>query len=200
MISLLRRMAILALFILALLLAVQSRRAARLAAERDRYRQNTSALMAQVRRIRADSATLALDTHSLRLSIEEYERFRAADARKLRSMGIRIRRLEAAARHEVQVAAPLDAVVRDTVILRDTTPVVRQKVEMLSPHIALRGIIDDGRLKGRIRLPVTLHQAVWIEYKRRWIFWRRVKAIHQTIASDNPYVEIRYSEYIRIEK
>ena len=25
------------------------------------------------------------------------------------------------------------------------------------------------------------------------------KAIHQSISSDNPYVEIRYSEYIRIQ-
>ena len=62
---------------------------------------------------------------------------------------------------------------------------------MLTLHIELRG---------QIRIPVTLHQAVWIEYKRRWLFWKRVKAVHQTISSDNPYVEIRYSEYILLQK
>lgn len=47
--------------------------------------------------------------------------------------------------------------------------------------------------------PVMLRQAVWVEYKGWW-FWKRVKAVHQTISSDNPYAEIRYSEYICIRK
>ena len=69
---------------------------------------------------------------------------------------------------------------------------------MLTPHIELSGIIEDERLKGSIRIPVTLNQAVWVEY-RGWWFWKRVKALHQTISSDNPYVEIKYSEYIKIK-
>ena len=97
------------------------------------------------------------------------------------------------------MAGPIDAVIRDTVIVRDTVPVLRQRVEMITPHIRLAGIIEDNRLRGEIRVPVTLHQAVWVEYKGWW-FWRRVKAVHQTIASDNPYAEIRYSEYIQILK
>ena len=104
-------------------------------------------------------------------------------------MGVKIRKLEAAAKHRMEVAAPIDAIIRDTIIVRDTVPVAVQRVEMLTPHIQMRG---------EIRVPVTLSQAVWIEYKRRWIFWKRVKAVHQTISSDNPYVQIEYSEYIQI--
>ena len=142
---------------------------------------------------------MAVDVKSLRLTVDEYKRFRAEDAEQLKRLGVKIRNLEAAARHEIEVSGPIDAAVRDTVVIRDTVPVVRQKVEMLTPHIELRGLIEDGRLRGQIRVPVTLHQAVWIEYKRRWLFWKRVKAVHQTISSDNPYVEIKYSEYIRME-
>lgn len=69
---------------------------------------------------------------------------------------------------------------------------------MNTPHIRMRGIIEDGHLQGTINVPVTLRQAVWIEYKRRWIFWKRVKAVHQTITSDNPYVEMKYSECIQV--
>jgi len=71
---------------------------------------------------------------------------------------------------------------------------------MRTPHIELSGIIENDRLQGSIRVPVTLHQDVWIWYRRRWIFWKRVKAIHQTILSDSPYVEIKYSEYIQMNK
>ena len=67
------------------------------------------------------------------------------------------------------------------------------------PHIHFSGLIEENRLKGDIKIPVTLNQAVWVEYKGWW-FWKRVKAIRQTISSNNPYVEIRYSEYIKIDK
>lgn len=169
-----------------------------LKAERDRYRLNNTALLSEVKRLQVDSATMALDARTLQLTLDEYKQFRAEDAATIKRLGVRIRNLEAAARHEVEVAGPIDAVVRDTVIIRDTVPILRQKVEMLTPHIQLTGIIEDNRLRGEIRVPVTLHQAVWLEY-RGWWFWKRVKAVHQTISSDNPYVEIRYSEYIRIK-
>lgn len=177
---------------------LQHRNTVRLKGERDRYRSNSAALLSEVRRIQADSATMALDAEVLQLTLDEYRRFRAEDAETIRRLGVKIKNLEAAARHEVEVAAPIDAAMRDTVVIRDTIPVLRQKVEMISPHIRLTGIIEDNRLRGEIRVPVTLRQAVWVEYKGWW-FWKRVKAVHQTISSDNPYAEISYSEYIKIK-
>lgn len=180
--------------------AVLWRHSGKITRERDRYHQNSEALLADMERIRIDSTRMAVDVKTLRLSVSEFERYRAEDAKLIKKMGLRIRNLEAAARHEIEVAGPIDATVQDTVIIRDSIPIIRQKVEMINPFIELKGIIEDERLKGDIRVPVTLHQAVWIEYKRRWIFWKRVKAIHQRIASDNPYVQIIYSEYILIHK
>lgn len=177
---------------------LQHRNTVRLKGERDRYRSNSTALLSEVRRIQADSATMALDAKALQLTLDEYRRFRAEDAETIRRLGVKIKNLEAAARHEIEVAGPIDAAVRDTVLIRDTVPLLRQKVEMITPHIRLTGIIEDNRLRGEIRVPVTLRQAVWIEYKGWW-FWKRVKAVHQTISSDNPYAEISYSEYIKIK-
>lgn len=167
--------------------------------ERDRYRGNTEALLSDMKRIRVDSTTMAVDVNTLRLRVDEYKQLRAEDAEKIKRLGVRIKNLEAAARHEVEVAGPIDAAVRDTIVIRDTVPVLRQKVEMITPHIRLTGIIEDNRLRGEIRVPVTLRQAVWVEYKGWW-FWKKVKAVHQTISSDNPYAEIKYSEYIQISK
>ena len=149
--------------------------------------------------MQVDSATMALDAKTLQLTIDEYKRFRAEDAATIKRLGVKVKNLEAAARHQLEVTGPIDAMVRDTVIIRDTVPVLRQKIELCTPHIELTGIIEDERLKGSIRVPVTLNQAVWVEYKGFW-FWKRVKAVHQTISSDNPYVDICYSEYIRVKK
>lgn len=177
---------------------LQHRNTVRLKGERDRYRDNTEALLTDMKRIRVDSSTMAVDVNTLHLRVGEYKRLRAEDAETIRRLGVKIKNLEAAARHEIEVTGPIDAAVRDTVFIRDTVPVLRQKVEMISPHIRLTGIIEDNRLRGEIQVPVTLNQAVWVEYKGWW-FWKRVKAVHQTISSDNPYAEIRYSEYINIK-
>ena len=192
------RMLLVAVGLLLLATGVLWQRNAYLKEERNRYRSNTEALLSDMKRIRIDSTTLAVDANTLRLRIDEYKRLRAEDAEKIRRLGVKVKNLEAAARHEIEITGPIDAVVRDTVVIRDTVPILRQKVEMITPHIQLAGLIENGRLKGEIRVPVTLRQAVWVEYKGWW-FWRSVKAILQTTAGDNPYVDIRYSEYIRIE-
>lgn len=178
---------------------IQFKHAAKLSDERDRYKQNNTALLSDIERIKVDSTTMAVDAKALRLTIDEYERFRAADAEKIRQMGIKIKNLQAVAKHNLEVAAPINAVIRDTVFIRDTVQVVQQKVEMASPYIQLDAVINNDSLKGDIRLPVTLQQTVWVEYKRKCLFWKKVKAVHQTISSDNPYVDIKYSEYIQID-
>lgn len=188
-----------AVLLLSGIVYIQYRRNVHLANERDRYQANNTALLSEVRRMRIDSTTLAVDTKGLRLTVEEYKRFRAQDAETIKKLGVKLKNLEAAAKHQLEVGGPIDAVVKDTVFIRDTVPLLRQKVEMITPHIQLTGMIEDRRLKGQIRVPVTLNQAIWVEYKGWW-FWKRVKAIHQSISSDNPYVDIKYTEYIQIQK
>lgn len=188
-----------AVLLLSGIVYIQYRRNVHLANERDRYQANNTALLSEVRRMRIDSTTLAVDTKGLRLTVEEYKRFRAQDAETIKKLGVKIKNLEAAAKHQLEVGGPIDAAVKDTVIIRDTVPLLRQKVEMITPHIQLTGMIEDSRLKGQIRVPVTLNQAIWVEYKGWW-FWKRVKAIHQSISSDNPYVDIKYMEYFQIQK
>lgn len=143
---------------------------------------------------------MAVDVRALRLSVAEYEEYRQRDAERIKNLGIRIKDLEAAARHRLEVEARITSPVKDSVIVRDTVFIPVQTVEMVNPHIEFRGVIEQDTLKADIRLPVTLNQAVYIEYKHKFLWWRwKVKAIHQIITSDNPYVDIRYSEYIRIE-
>ena len=194
-----RKISVIVFLLLTAAICLLWHRNVRLRGDRDRYRSNTEALLSEMKRMQIDSATVAVDVKGLRLNVDEYKRLRAEDAEKIKAMGVKIRSLQTAARHDIEVAGPIDAAVKDTIVIRDTVPVLRQKVEMITPYIHLTGLIEDNRLKGEIRVPITLQQAVWIEYKRRWIFWKRAKAIHQTISSDNPYVRIKYSEYIVIQ-
>ena len=176
------------------------RYAAKVTRERNRYQQNTEALLADINRIQIDSTRMAVDVKTLRLTVSEYEEYRTEDARLIKKLGARIKDLEAAAKHRLSVDAEITSPVKDSLVKRDTFFVPIQTVEMINPHINFRGVIEDSVLTAKVHIPVTLNQTVWIEYKRRWIFWKRVKAVHQTITSDNPYVDIEYSEYIKVQK
>lgn len=179
---------------------LQQRKVVRLKEERDRHEQNSDALLSDLKRWQVDSATMATDVKTLRLSMDELERYRADDLAKIKQMGIKIKNLEAAAKHQIEVDAPIQATVRDSVVIRDSVVVRVQAVSMMTPFIQLHGVIERDSLIGSVHLPVTLRQAVWIEYKRRWLFWKKVKAVHQVITTDNPYVEVKYSEFINIQK
>ncbi len=93
-----------------------------------RLQQNQTALTSQIAYHRTRSGEEAAATQALRLRCSEYERLRADDARRIREMGIKIRRLEAAAtlvaEQNAEITAPLHdtVVVRrcDTLLLRDT--------------------------------------------------------------------------------
>lgn len=152
---------------------IQYRRNVLLASERDRYQANNSTLLSELTRVRIDSMTLAVDAKGLRLTVEEYKRFRTQDAETIKAWD-KNQNLEASAKHQLEMGAPIDAVVKDTVIIHDTVPLLRQKVEMITPHIQITGIIENCRLKGQIRVPATLNQAIWVEYKGWWL-WKESK-------------------------
>jgi len=194
-----RLFGIIAFLLLVATVWVQQRRIVFIRQERDRYQQNSDALLSDMKQWRVDSTSMATDVKSLRLTVDEFKRYRAEDLAKIKQMGVKIKNLEAAAKHQLEVNAEITAQVKDSVVIRDTVPVLVKSVSMVTPHIQLSGIIERDSLIGKIHLPVTLRQAVWIEYKRRWLFWKKVVAVHQTITSDNPHVEIKYSEYIRID-
>ncbi|MBF0648593.1 hypothetical protein IR083_07160 [Dysgonomonas sp. GY75] len=169
--------------------------------ERDTYKSNTSALLSGVKRMQSDSATMALDVKTLRLTLDEYKQYRATDAAHMEKLGIELKRLKAVSKHEVEVNADIKAEIRDTAVVRDTVTLVLKKIELNTPYLQVRGIIENNELVGKIRLPVTLRQAVWLEPKHRFLWWKwGVKAVHQTISCDNPHVEIKYSEIIMIDK
>ena len=190
--------------ILVILIAVTMclwRYAVKIRNERDRYRQNTEALLADIERIQIDSTHMAVDVKTLRLTVSEFEQYRAEDAALIKRLGIRIKDLEAAARHQIVVQAPIVAPVRDSIIVRDTVLIPVQTVAMRDPYIDFEGVIADSVLRAQVRVPVTLNQAVFVEYKRKFLWWRwKVKGVRQVITSDNPYVEIEYSEYVKMHQ
>ncbi|WP_363322784.1 DUF6549 family protein, partial [uncultured Alistipes sp.] len=118
--------------------------------------------------------------------------------------GIRMRRLEAAARTVGRTSLETRAPLRDTVFirLRDTL-VVRDTVRLFRWHdtwVSVEGRIEADSVSCRVESVDTLRQIVY-RIPRRFLFIRwGTKALRQRIVSTNPHTRIVAAEYVRIEK
>ena len=90
--------------------------------ETRRLTQNQDALASGIEHYRTRLGQEAASVQALRLRCAEFERLRAEDAASIRRLGIKLRRLEAAAKTVTATSVDLRAPVRDTVVLlrRDT--------------------------------------------------------------------------------
>lgn len=164
--------------------------------EAERLDNNQTALMEQVRLYRTRLDESAASVRALQLQCEEFRKLRADDARRIRDLGVKIRRLEAASttvtETEVEIATPL----RDSVFLRDTLRAFGWR----DAWVSVDGLIRHDSVACRIESVDTLRQVVH-RVPRKFLFIRYgVKAIRQEIISSNPHSRIVYSEYIELKK
>ena len=173
-------------------------------AEVVRLQANQTALHAQIERYRTRSGAEAAATQALRLRCAEYEALHADDARRIRELGIRIRRLEAAAKlvaaQQFEARAPLhDTVVvrlRDTVRVHDTLRLFRWH----DAWCTVEGAAGPDSVVCRVTCVDTLRQIVH-RIPRKFLFIRwGTKALRQEIVPANPHTRIVYAEYVQFTR
>lgn len=181
--------------------------------ETHRLGQNQHALLSQIEQYRTRAGEAAASAEVLQLRCREFERLRAGDAERIRQLGIRLRRVEAAATlanaTEIDVQAPL----RDSVVRRDfsalcdsgrmVSAVRFDSVRLFrwrDPWVTVEGRIRGDSVTCRIESVDTLRQIV-LRVPRRFLFIRfGTKAVRQEIVSSNPHTRIVYAEYVRFVK
>ena len=168
----------------------------------ERHKSNSEALMQSVEHYRTAANEAAASVQILRLRCGEFEELRAADAEKIRQMGLKIRRLESAAKSVVQTKVEVVAPVRDTVIVRDTvhTTDTLRLFRWQDSWVTIDGVIDNDSVTCSLRSVDTLRQVVYRVPRRFWFIKFGTKAIRQHITSSNPHTDIVYTEYIDIGK
>lgn len=173
-------------------------------AENRRLVQNQTALAAEVAHYRTQAGQEAASAQVLRLRCGEFEALRAADAKEIRRLGLKIRRLEAAAKTVTATEAEIRTPLRDTVVVRSGDPhPVRDSVRLFrwrDPWVTVEGRIGRDSAVCRIRSIDTLRQVVH-RIPRRFLFIRwGTKALRQEIVSTNPHTRIVHAEYVKIER
>lgn len=166
--------------------------------ENARLENNNSALLQSVKTYRTKADENAASVQVLRLKVGEYEELRAADAERIRKLGIKLKRLESASKSVTKTAVNISAPLRDTVILRDTLR-LHDTVRLFrwrDSWVTVDGVIDNDSVSCSVTSIDTLHQIIH-RIPRRFLFFRYgTKAIRQEIVSSNPHTEVVYSEVV----
>ena len=172
--------------------------------ENRRLTQNQHALAAGIERYRTRLGQEAASVQALRLRCAEFEELRAADAAEIRRLGIKLRRLEAAAWTATATKVEIRTPVRDTVVVRlSDTLVVRDTLRLFrwrDAWVRVEGAVTADSVLCRVESADTLRQVVH-RIPRRFLFIRwGTKALRQEIVPSNPHTRIVYSEYVKIER
>lgn len=166
--------------------------------ENARLENNNSALLQSVKTYRTKADENAASVQVLRLKVGEYEELRAADAERIRKLGIKLKRLESASKSVTKTAVNISAPLRDTVILRDTLR-LHDTVRLFrwrDSWVTVDGVIDNDSVNCSVTSVDTLHQIIH-RIPRRFLFFRYgTKAIRQEIVSSNPHTEVVFSEVV----
>lgn len=188
--------------------------------ENSRLRQNQDALTERVAHYRTKADEAAASVRVLRLRCGEFEQARVADAERIERLGVRLRRLEAVAKTATTTDVAMRAVLRDTVVVRDTVyrPVLSWRTERgltldtipvrdtvgrfrwSDGWVSVEGRIADGVVECSVHSVDTLRQVVHRVPRRLLGIPCGVKCLRQEVVSSNPHTQIVYSEYIMIER
>lgn len=220
-----RRVVITTLIVLGGLLWIQTARLRAVRSDNGRLLRNQTALLSDMIRYRTEAGQQAVSVQILEMKCAEFKRLRAADARRIRELGIKLRQVEATARTATATAVEIQVPLRDTVIacpnapclnrsdtlryytytahLNALRPILHDTLKTFrwnDPWVEVEGVIHGDSVGCRIESVDTLLQVVH-RVPRRFLFIRwGTKAIRQEIVSSNPHTRIVCTEYVELKR
>ena len=171
--------------------------------ERNRYERNTESLLLDVAQYKTRDSLNAAKVGALELTIQEYKRFRAADAKLIKTLQTKNRDLTAITTAQSQTIMELSAIPRDTVIIRDSVAMPAVAVHTGDAWYDFDGILTEQEFTGTLVNRDSLLVAETVQYKRFLGFlWKtkRIKNKQIDVVSKNPHTTLMGTEYIKIEK
>lgn len=199
---------ILAAIILAVVAAlwVQHAKIKRLTDERDKYRSNTEALLADVERYQTKDSLNAVTVGVLQLKLSEFEKYRADDLALIKTLQAKNRDLQRVTTAQMETINELRANVRDSIVYLpgDTVTTVLRCIDIVEPYFELHGCTTPaGVFTGTHINRDSLLIAETVQYKR-WLgfLWKtnKIKNRQIDVVSKNPATKILGVEFITIEK
>ena len=161
-----------------------------------RLRNNNEALSSETELYKTQFNESAASVVALQLRIDEFRKQHAEDTKRIKALGIKLRRMESVATTATESKTEFVAPRRDTVILQDTLSLFRWS----DSWVSIEGRVRNEEVECHIESIDTLRQIVHRVPRRWWFIRYGTKAIRQEITSSNPHTRIVYTEYIELPK
>lgn len=168
--------------------------------EVDIQKNNVQAALGEIERYQIDSTQQAAVVKGMQLTIDEYERLRADGLQTIQKLNLKIKDITAVSNSQLGVYADIIGALQDTILYKDSALVEAKKLAIENDHIKFDGVITKDTIQAKIQMDVNLHQTFYTTYKWKFLWWKGpIKDIRQVIVTDNPYVTVKYAEYIKIK-
>jgi len=168
--------------------------------EAARLRNNNEALTSETQLYRTRLDESAASVTALQLKVKEYREQHARDVKRIKALGVRLRRVESIATAATQTEVEATAPIRDTIFHDRLLPDTASLFRWSDSWVRIDGTIRGGKVECRVESVDTLRQIIH-RVPRRFLFFRYgTKAIRQEIVSSNPHTRIVYAEYIELPR
>ena len=168
-----------------------------------RLSDNQRTLLEECRLYETEAKESAASVERLLLTKDELERNYQSVCEEAKQLGIKVKRLQAAAQTATNTNISVTPAVRDSIIYRykdryfDTVKVFEWSDP---PWAYVSGIIDSSSVDLDIAMVDTIKQFIH-RVPRRFLFIRfGTKAIRQDVVNSNPYSNVVFTEYIELTK
>lgn len=173
---------------------------AHLYSDNQRLRRNQHSLLNDVELYQTKAGESAATVEVLSLKLDEFREHRAADAARIKELGIRLRRAESFAKSATESRYAATLPLRDTITIRDTIRDTVRIFEGSDRWSTIRGIVKADSIAYALHSVDTLYQVVHRVPRKFWFIRYGTKAIRQEIVSSNPHTKLVYSEYIELPR
>lgn len=187
------------------LVYLQASRIKAIKADRDVYKTNTNVLLKDVKTYQTKDSLNAATVGELQLTISEFEKYRANDAKLIESLQIKNRDLQAVTTAQSKTIIQLRGTVRDSIVYRDNVIVdTLYCVNVSDKWFDLQGCANKKReFTGTFENRDSLLVAETVKYKRFLGFlWKtsKVKDRKVDVVSKNPHTKILGVEFTTIRE
>lgn len=165
--------------------------------DRDTYQNNTYGLLNDIESLRKDSLEQAYQIQTLSFTVDEYKAYRAEDLNTIQSLKLKLKNVQSVSKQSLEISAPIATPIVKHIPDSISRPITTVKLE--NTHISFIGTIKNDSLIANIQVPIQLTQIIHKVPRHKFLWWSwGCKAIKQVIVTNNPYVNLNYSEYIEL--
>ena len=186
--------AALILFIGVLAYCIQKERS-----EKERFKTNQTALLAQVDYWATENEKSAADVLKLTLTANELRKSNAQLKATADELRIKLKRVQSASTSATKTEIKVVTQVRDSIIYRDSIITPIKVFSWRDAWTDVNGVIERDSVDLSIQSVDTLTTIVHKVPHKFWFIKWGCKAIKQTVVSANPHTKITYTEYIEVK-